>query len=127
MKKCEYCSKEISYFEQYCCDECHNNARKFFNTTEKNRKLFSVFNIIGVVGLAIGLFWCVFQIGIGNIIAGSAAFVLGVLYFFLPFPTPDMIKKSQIKKAVKRVKTLGIIGIVIGLGLLIFGLIKTIF
>ena len=29
MKKCDYCAKEISYFEQYCDENCQANANKY--------------------------------------------------------------------------------------------------
>ena len=48
MKKCDYCAKEISYFEQYCSEECHGNANKYYETTEKYGKLFSIINMICV-------------------------------------------------------------------------------
>ena len=46
LKKCDYCAKEISYFEQYCSEECHGNANKYYETTEKYGKLFSIINMI---------------------------------------------------------------------------------
>lgn len=33
MKKCEFCGKQISYFDQYCDDECHIKANKFYEKT----------------------------------------------------------------------------------------------
>lgn len=124
MKKCEYCSKEISYYDQYCSEDCHRLARKFYNTLEYKRKIFSVVNIVGILGLTVGLFWCVFQGDIGSIIAGSATLLLGILYYLLPFATPEMIRKHQIKKAIKNIKILGIAGIVVGAALLVWGIIK---
>ena len=35
MKKCEFCGKEISYFDMYCQDECQENANKFYDLRDK--------------------------------------------------------------------------------------------
>ena len=35
MKKCEYCAKEISYHEMYCCYECQNSANKYYDLKDK--------------------------------------------------------------------------------------------
>ena len=41
MKKCEFCGKEISYFDMYCQDECQENANKFYDLRDKYGKLFA--------------------------------------------------------------------------------------
>ena len=46
MKKCEFCGKQISYFDQYCDDECHIKANKFYEKGERFGKLFAVINMI---------------------------------------------------------------------------------
>ena len=48
MKKCEFCGKQISYFDQYCDDECHIKANKFYEKGERFGKLFAVINMICV-------------------------------------------------------------------------------
>lgn len=55
MKKCEFCGKQISYFDQYCDDECHIKANKFYEKGERFGKLFAVINMICVFGIPIGL------------------------------------------------------------------------
>lgn len=68
MKKCDYCAKEISYFEQYCSEECHSNANKYYETTEKYGKLFSIINMICFFGITIGIFLFAFLRTAGMII-----------------------------------------------------------
>ena len=53
MKKCEFCGKQISYFDQYCDDECHIKANKFYEKGERFGKLFAVINMICVFGITI--------------------------------------------------------------------------
>ena len=63
MKKCEFCGKQISYFDQYCDDECHIKANKFYEKGERFGKLFAVINMICVFGIPIGLFMLSFARG----------------------------------------------------------------
>ncbi len=117
MKKCEYCGKEISYFEQYCDDECHFQANKFYELNEKYGKLFAVINGICVFGIPVGLFIFSFSRTAGVIISVASCTILGIMLMFLPFPTDGMISKYKIKNAVKKTRIVGIA--IIGLGILI--------
>ena len=105
MKKCEFCGKQISYFDQYCDDECHIKANKFYEKGERFGKLFAVINMICVFGIPIGLFMLSFAREVGLTVA------------LLPFPTENMISKFKIQKAVKITRMIG--GAVIFLGVLI--------
>ncbi|MDP4119946.1 MAG: hypothetical protein Q8876_02685 [Bacillota bacterium] len=116
MKQCEYCAKEISYHEQYCNEECKDNALDFFDKIESKNIIFSVFQIAGIILMIIGFITGVFQAFWGTLISGCAAILLGIVFYILPFGTLEMIKKFKIKKMIKITK-------LIALGFILFGLI----
>lgn len=118
MKKCEYCAKEISYFEQYCDTECHAKANKFYETRERFEKLFSLINGICVFGIPVGLFMFSFLRTAGMITTVLSFLVLGTMLILLPFPTENMISKYKLKKAIKICRYVG--AAVIALGILAF-------
>lgn len=123
MKKCEYCGKEISYFDMYCGDECQKKACKFYDLRDKYGKIFTFFDAIFVFMIPIGVF-------IGSVIGGFAdamiviGFIgLGIMLNILPFPTESMIKKHKIHKSMNMCRIFGLILIVIGIiGWIIFAL-----
>ena len=117
MKKCEFCGKQISYFDQYCDDECHIKANKFYEKGERFGKLFAVINMICVFGIPIGLFMLSFAREVGLTVALASCVILGIMLIILPFPTENMISKFKIQKAVKITRMIG--GAVIFLGVLI--------
>lgn len=116
MKKCEYCAKEISYFDQYCSDECQKKAVEFYDMREKYTKVFSVINVICVFSIPVGLFLLSFTQVVGFTMLSLGMFFLGIMIMLLPFPVENMISSMKIKKAVKVTRF-------IGLGLMILGLI----
>lgn len=101
MKKCDFCAREISYHEMYCCEECNKKANDFYELQEKFSKLFSVLN--GIFVMAIGILIFAFSFLPGFAVYGIAIslLVLAVLYFFCPFPPDVMIHKYKIKKSIK--------------------------
>lgn len=119
LKKCDYCAKEITYFDQYCCDECQAKTNKYYEIGEKFGRLFSVVNSICVFGIPTGIFLFPFAKIFGTAVASISCFVLGIMLILLPFPTESMIKKFKLEKAIKITRIIGLC--VIGLGLLIFG------
>lgn len=108
MKKCDYCAKEISYFDQYCCEECEKKAIDFYYMRDKYTKLFSGLSIIGVFMMPVGIFLSAFSFGIGAWIVTAALIILGATVFFLPFPVENMIEKMKLKKALNVTRGLGI-------------------
>lgn len=120
MKKCGFCGKEITYHQQYCCDECQINANKYYEKSEKFAKFFYVISMICLIGIPIGLFLLsIFKLP-GAIIASACCLVLGILIILVPMPTEGMIKKNKIQKAVFLTRIFGFC--VIALGILIMGL-----
>ena len=91
MKKCEFCGKEISYFDMYCQDECQENANKFYDLRDKYGKLFAFLDAIFVFLIPIG------------IMAGSLFGAIG----------ESMIRKHQIKKAILMCRIFALILILI--------------
>lgn len=120
MKKCEFCGKQISYFDQYCDDECHMKANKFYEKSERFSKVFSIINGICVFGIPVGLFLISFSRSVGLTVALTSCIILGIMLIILPFPTENMISKFKIQKAVKITRIIGCA--VIFLGLLIIPL-----
>ena len=120
MKKCEYCAKEISYHEMYCSDECQNSANRYYDLKEKFQKPYSVINGIFVIAIGICIFLYSFLRDVGAIGAASSLLILGIMYFFLPFPPEVMIHKYKLKKAVKITKILAIIIFALGAMVLTF-------
>lgn len=121
MKKCDYCAKEISYYDQYCCEECEQKTIEFHQRSERYSKLFLVVNTICVFGIPVGLFLASFSTAVGIPIAAASCMVLGLMLIVLPFPTEGMIKKHKLQKAIKMSRIFG--GVIIGLGFLIIGLV----
>ena len=119
MKKCDYCAKEISYFDQYCCDECQKKAIEFYDMQEKYAKIFSVINGICVFAIPIGLFVLSFTARIGFSMIALATFILGLMIILLPFPVENMISSMKIKKAVKVTRIIGLALLIVGIALLI--------
>lgn len=120
MKKCEYCAKEISYFEQYCNEDCHANANKFYELRERFEHIFSIVNGICVFGIPIGIFMFSFLRTAGMLVTVLSCLVLGIMLILLPFPTENMISKHKIKKSVKITRYIGTAVLALGFAAFIF-------
>lgn len=119
MKKCEYCSKEISYHEMYCSENCENKAQEYFTKRTKMQKLISVLNIMGTCLIGAGLFVFALQNFIGAMMLAVGGLSVGTITLLLPCPTDNMIKKHQLVKAVKLVRIFGAILLAFGCAALI--------
>ena len=119
MKKCDYCAKEISYFDQYCSEDCQENTNRYYETLDKFGKLFSVVNVFCIFGIPIGLFLFSFSKTVGAAIASICCMILGILLLLLPFPTESMIRKFKLKKARNLTRIVGLA--VIAMGFVIIG------
>ncbi len=120
MKKCDYCGKEITYFEQYCCEECEQKTVEYHLKAERFSKMFLIVNTICVFGIPVGLFLAAFRKYIGLPTASACCIVLGAMLIALPFPTEGMIRKHKLQKAINMSRAFG--GAVIALGFAILGL-----
>lgn len=120
MKKCDYCAKEISYDDMYCCDECEKLTKQYYERSDRFAKPFSMINVVCLFGVMAGLllFPMAKPFGAGLSIVCCAA--LGILLLLLPFPTESMIKKFKIQKAIRITRYVGL-GMMF-LGALIAGL-----
>ena len=123
MKRCDYCGKEISYFDQYCNEECHAKANKFYEKRERFTNVFSILCAVSVMAVALGLIIFSFLHDFGTIMVVGSCTVLAVLLYLLPFPTDDMISKHKIQKAVKITRIVSYIVFGIGIVFLIFSFI----
>ena len=101
----------------YCGDECQNGANLFYDLREKYQKPFSVFNGIFVLAIGICLFLYSFARDIGAIGGASSLLILGLIYFFLPFPPEVMIHKYQLKKSIFITRIIA--GVLFFLGILV--------
>ena len=119
MKKCDYCGKEISYMEQYCCEDCQRNTIKFYDYQEKYTKLFSVINSVCVFAIPIGLLMFSLVNVIGITMIAFALDILGITVFLFPFPTENMISKFKLKKATNICKILGVVLFILGIAITI--------
>ena len=126
MKKCEYCAKEISYHEMYCCDECQNKANRFYELREKFQKPYAVINGIFVIAIGICIFLYSFLRDVGALGGSISLIILGIMYFFLPFPPEIMIHKYKLEKSVKITKILAAIIFALGIIVLVLYLTKVI-
>ena len=120
MKKCEYCAKEISYHEMYCGDECQSRANYFYDLRDKFQKLYMVINGIFVIAIGICIFLYSFLRDVGAIGGAASLLILGVMYFFLPFPPDVMIHKYKLKKSIFITKIIAAVVFLLGLLVLLF-------
>ena len=79
MKKCDYCAKEISYHDQYCCEDCERKTVEFHQRSERYSKMFLIVNTICVFGIPVGLFLASFSTAVGIPIAAASCMVLGLM------------------------------------------------
>ncbi len=125
MKQCDYCAKEISYHEQYCCEECRQKYARSYDLSQRFAKPFMYINVLCVFGIPIGLFFMSLIKPLGAGIASGSCLLLGIMLLLLPFPTEGMIKKFKMKKAILITRMIGL-G-VIALGAVIAGLLFFVF
>lgn len=119
MKKCDYCAKEISYFDQYCCEECERKTVRFHLFNQRFSKLFLIVNTICVFGIPVGLFLASFSKTVGIVLSCGSCFVLGLMLMILPFPTESMIRKHKLKKAIGISRIFGGAVFLLGVAILI--------
>lgn len=122
MKKCNYCGKEISYFEQYCSDACQERGNKFYETRERYTGFFSVCCAVFVMMIPVGIFLFSIIKGIGTIMVVGGSLALALLVFFLPFPTEGMLSKFKIQKSVKITRIVSGFVFLFGIAFAIFSL-----
>lgn len=114
MKKCDYCAKEISYNEMYCCEECENLTKEYYRRADRYAKPFSIINVICLFGVMAGMFVFSMANVFGAAISIISCAILSILLLVLPFPTESMIRKFKIKKAIQITRMVGIGMMVIG-------------
>lgn len=120
MKKCDYCAKEISYDDMYCCDECEKLTKQYYERSDRFAKPFSMINVVCLFGVMAGLFLFPMAKPFGAGLSIVCCAALGILLLLLPFPTESMIKKHKIQKAMKMCRIFG--GVVIALGFAVLGM-----
>ena len=120
MKKCDYCAKEISYDDMYCCDECEKLTKQYYERSDRFAKPFSMINVVCLFGVMAGLFLFPMAKPFGAGLSIVCCAALGILLLLLPFPTESMIKKFKIQKAIRITRYVGL-GMMF-LGALIAGL-----
>lgn len=114
MKKCEYCAKEISYHDMYCCDECQTSANNFYDMRDKITTAMSICNGVCVMSIGIGIFVFSFLKEVGAYMVAIPLLILGILYLLFPVPADVMIQKNKIKKSVKTTRIIAIILLALG-------------
>ena len=107
MKKCDYCAKEISYDDMYCCDECEKLTKQYYERSDRFAKPFSMINVVCLFGVMAGLFLFPMAKPFGAGLAIVCCAALGILLLLLPFPTESMIKKFKIQKAIRITRYVG--------------------
>lgn len=123
MKKCEYCAKEISYHDLYCCEDCENKATEYFAKRAKLQTLISAVNIVGTCMIAVGIFLFAITNLVGALLMATGSLSVGIMTLLLPCPTDNMIKKNKLKKAMSFVRLFSIVLFAFGIGALIVALI----
>ena len=101
----------------YCCDECHTQANRFFEKREKYQKPFAVINGIFVLLIGISIFLYSLYRDLGVILGSSSLLILGIMFFFLPFPPEVIIHKYKLKKSIFITKIIA--GVVFLLGAIV--------
>jgi uncharacterized membrane protein len=119
MKKCDYCAKEITYFEQYCCDECQRKTLNFYDYQAKYSKLFAGINIVCLFAIPIGLFLFSFMSAVGLTMIAFAVEALGLTIIIFPFPVENMISSMKLKKAINVTRIIGAALAAVGILLII--------
>ena len=89
MKKCEYCAKEISYFDQYCSDECEQECLHHYALNERFSKLFLVINTI------CALLTTRFALGALGVVDYGLYAVLGGIISFMSIFNTIMLSSSN--------------------------------
>lgn len=120
MKKCDFCAKDISYEEMYCCEECEEKTKAYYARSERFARPFSMINVVCLFGVMGGMFIFPLAKPFGAGLAIISCAILGILLLFLPFPTESMIRKFKVKKAMMITRFVGV-GMMF-LGVLIAGL-----
>lgn len=115
MKKCEYCAKEITYHEIYCCDDCQTESNKFYDMREKVSKVVGAINGIFVMSIGIGIFVFSFLREVGAYMVSVPLLVLGLMFLLFPLPADVMIHKFKIKKAVNLTRIIAIVLLALGI------------
>ena len=123
MKRCDYCAKEISYHEMFCCEECEDSCYAFYDKREKFQKFFSVINGIFVLAIGVCIFLYAFLGNIAVIGIGASLTILGTMYMFLPYPPDVFIEKLKLKKSIQITRIIAGILLVLGVAALIYGII----
>lgn len=123
MKQCEYCAKEISYHDLYCCEDCENKSTEYFAKRAKLQTLISAVNIGGTCMIAIGIFLFAINNTIGALLMAAGSLAVGIITLILPCPTDNMIKKNKLKKAMSFVRIFSIALFAFGIGALIVAVI----
>ena len=108
MKKCDYCAKEISYDDMYCCDECEKLTKQYYERSDRFAKPFSMINVVCLFGVMAGLFLFPMAKPFGAGLSIVCCAALGILLLLLPFPTESMIKKFKIQKAIRITRYVGL-------------------
>ena len=123
MKKCDYCGKEISNFDMYCCDMCKQKALKYYKNEKKFRNVFGFFDIICIVSILIFCFAALlFSAKVALIGSGISLVVLGLAVILFPMPTLNQISRFKIKKAVFSTRLCGVVLLSLGCVLFVVGI-----
>ena len=123
MKKCDYCGKEISNFEMYCCDMCEQKSLKYYKNEKKFRNIFGFFDVVCIVSILIFCFAALlFSVKIALMGSGISLVILGIAVTVFPMPTLNQISRFKIKKAVFSTRLCGIVLFALGCVLFVLGI-----
>ncbi len=115
MKKCEFCGKEISYFDQYCNNNCESSTKAFYKKRNRRAKLSSTLTVIALAGFGISAFMFLFGIKWASMMISACITLFGILLIIFPYATDYMIKKYTVKKSVVIMKRAGIVILALGI------------
>jgi hypothetical protein len=102
----------------FCNDECHGKSNKFYEMREHLSSVFGVFNMVCLIGMALGIFLMNFARETGLYIFAGCGVVLAIIILLIPLPIDNMLDKWKIKKAVFATRIIGLC--VMGLALIAF-------
>jgi hypothetical protein len=127
MDKCVYCHKEIEKVNTFtaekngdqltcCSDVCKQKTSAFLNYFEKTKLYFyiGIFLSVGLVMAGVIVNAMTNSITLLAVLMAGGFILLGIIIILFPFATPQLFTSCGIRKALRIVRLVGIVIILLG-------------